>query len=209
MYFLNRNTAGEMLAEELASYKNDVKNVVYALPRGGVILWSVVAKALWAPLDLIIPRKIGHPYNPEYAVCAVTENGPIICDESEKKYLDSMWLDHEVNKQRQEAKRRRERYLQWRDHIVATGKRAILVDDGVATGLTMRAALSALKKEHPAEIIVAVPVCPSDVLAMLEREARVVVLDDAKDFLGSIGAYYGSFPQVGDEEVISILSKKS
>jgi len=73
----------------------------------------------------------------------------------------------------------------------------------------MRAALSALKKEHPAEIIVAVPVCPSDVLAMLEREARVVVLDDAKDFLGSIGAYYGSFPQVGDEEVISILSKKS
>ncbi|MBI3337362.1 MAG: phosphoribosyl transferase [Candidatus Staskawiczbacteria bacterium] len=209
MFFaINRQEAGKLLAKELHDYKG-TDTVVYALPRGGVVLGFQVAKALNVPLDIIITRKIGHPDNPEYAVCAVTEEGESVCNEFEKSLLDPVWLKKEMEKEQEEALRRRKTYLGDRKHIAAHGKTAIVVDDGIATGLTIFAAIQALKKEKPKKIIVAVPVAPHDMALKLRKEVDdVVTLEDTDNYLGSVGAYYGDFPQVGDQEVIELLESK-
>ncbi len=205
--FADRIDAGRQLAQALAKYRA-ADAVVYALPRGGVVLGYEVATALGAPLDLAIARKIGHPHNPEYAVCAVTEDGPLICDEAELGFLDKVWLAEAVERERQEAKRRRAAYLTGRSRISPAGKTAILVDDGIATGLTIRAALASLRKEKPAKVVVAVPCAGADVTAMLRREAdEVIVLTNEEEYQGAVGAYYEKFPQVTDAEVIALLAK--
>lgn len=208
MYFKDREEAGRLLARALRKYKNkDV--VVYALPRGGVVIGVEVARELHAPLDLIIPRKIGHPHQPEYAIAAIAENGHIVGEREELKLVDQKWLKDEVENQRREAKRRREKYLQGKAEIPVEGKIAILVDDGIATGLTMRAGIMELKHRHPKEIVVAVPVVSKTIAALLRKEAggEVVALDTPSDgaFLGAVGAYYGEFFPVEDEEVIEML----
>lgn len=203
---VNRQDAGRLLAKELSGYKNNVV-VIYALPRGGVVLGFEIAKELGLPLDVVITRKIGHPDNPEYAVCSVTEEGDLYCNEYEKSFLNSEWLKEEVEKEKKEAQRRKNVYLKGKEHISAKGKTAIIVDDGIATGLTMFAAIKYLKKEKPKKIVVAVPVAPHDTLEILKKEVNeVVVLEDAKRYLGSVGAYYRDFPQVSDQEVVKLLN---
>ena len=207
MHFVNRREAGKRLAEALRTYRGG-KTVVYALPRGGVPVGFEVAKELGAPLDLIISRKIGHPHYPEYAVCAVTEDGDLVCDEAERASLEPAWLEGAVEHGRAEAKRRREVYLAGRKHISARGRKAIVVDDGIATGLTMRAALQSLRKEHPKQLVAAVPVAPHDVVETLRSEAdAVVVLEGAEHYLGAVGAYYDDFSQVTDGEVAKLLGR--
>ena len=203
----DRRDAGVRLAKALARYDSE-DAVVYALPRGGVVLGDEVAKQLELPLALVIPRKIGHPENPEYAVCAVTEEGELVCNEEESSKLDPAWLKAAARREQEEAKRRRRTYGGTR--IPATDKLAIVVDDGIATGLTMRAAIRSLRAELPIEVIVAAPIAPHEVVEYLRGEADdVVVLDDSEPFLGAIGAYYDSFPQVSDEEVIGIMKKQA
>ena len=202
--FADRRDAGVRLAKALARYDSE-DAVIYALPRGGVVLGDEVAKQLELPLALVIPRKIGHPENPEYAVCAVTEEGELVCNEEESSKLDPTWLKAAAKREQEEAKRRRAAYSGTR--ISASGKLAIIIDDGIATGLTMRAAIRSLRHELPSEIIVAAPIAPHEVVEYLRGEADdVVVLDDSEPFLGAIGAYYRSFPQVTDEEVIRIMA---
>ena len=203
--FQDRQEAGQLLAEKIAEL--DFKNaVVYALPRGGVVLGLEVAKKISAPLDLVIARKIGHPQNPEYAICAITEDGQMTCNEEEKKSVDPRRLEESAKKEMEEAKRRRNLYLKGRPHILATGKKAIIVDDGIATGLTIIAAVKYLKKENPSKIIVAVPVAPKDAVLEMKRYAdQVVALESPEKYLGAVGAYYRDFPQVSDQEVIAIL----
>jgi len=205
MRFANRQDAGRRLAKALEIYKGrDL--VIYALPRGGVILGFEIAKELGAPLDIVFSKKIGHPLNPEYAVCAITEEGDMFCNESEKSLLDPEWLKKEAEKQRREIIRRRTVYLGSRKRIKATGKIAIIVDDGIATGLTIKAAIKFLSKENPKKIIVASPVAPHDIVEELKKEANgIVVLEDAKNYLGAVGAYYDDFPQVTDKEIIELL----
>lgn len=203
VHFEDRRDAGMRLAKALARYDSE-DAIIYALPRGGVVLGDEVAKQLELPLALIIPRKIGHPENPEYAICAVTEEGELVCNEEEASTFDPVWLKGAAHRERKEAMRRRATYGGAR--LPATGKIAIIVDDGIATGLTMRAAIRSLRKELPSEVIVAAPIAPHDVVEYLRGEADdVVVLDDSEPFLGAIGAYYDSFPQVSDEEVIEIM----
>lgn len=209
MRFRDRKEAGKLLAAALSEYKGK-KVVVYALPRGGVVTALEIAKYLDAPLDLIIARKIGHPDNPEYAIAAVAENGHMLGTEKELTSIDAMWLAEEIKKQRREAKRRREKYLKGRKEVSVKGKIAILVDDGVATGLTMRAGIVELRHRGPKEIIVAVPVVPQSTAEILKSEAdRLVALSTPSDFefLGSVGAYYDEFLPVEDEEVITILKR--
>lgn len=195
------------LAKALARYDSD-DAVVYALPRGGVAIGAEVAKQLELPLSLVIPRKIGHPENEEYAVCAVTEDGELVCNEEESNALDPAWLTAAKKREQKEAKRRRAAYGGAR--IPATGKLALIVDDGIATGLTMRAAIRSLRKELPSEVVVAAPVAPREVVEYLRDDADdVVVLDDSEPFLGAIGAYYDSFPQVSDAEVIALMQQAS
>jgi len=194
-----------LLAQQLIQYRGQ-EAVVYALPRGGVVLGFEVAQFLHIPLDLVIARKIGHPDNPEYAVCAVTEEGEPFCNEKERAVLDSSWLEKEIKKEREEARRRRKTYLEGQKHRSARNKIAIVVDDGVATGLTLRSALRSLRQEQPRELLVAVPVAPHELINILRAEADgVIILKNERNYLGAVGAYYQNFPQVSDEEVIELL----
>lgn len=209
MRFTDRQDAGRRLAEALAKYRgSDV--VVYALPRGGVVAGSEIARALGAPLDLIITRKIGHPLQPEYAIAAIGENGSMLGTARELEAADTRWLEEEKNRQQQEIRRRHKTYLGGREAIPAEGKIAILVDDGIATGLTMRVGILELKHRHPEKIVVAVPVAPASIADLIRSEAdELVALDIPADseYLGAVGAYYDDFPQVTDREVIGFLEK--
>lgn len=205
MRFRDRRDAGRRLSEMLRSFRGE-DAVVYALPRGGVVLGSEIAKELDAPLEVIIVRKVGHPQNPEYAVCAVAEDGTTLCNEEEKQRIDPQVLDELIESARMEAKRRRVAYLKDREQIDPRGRIAILVDDGVATGLTLRAAIRELKKKGPKEVVVAVPVAPSDAAQEISREAdEFIALEIPRFYLGAVGAYYDEFEQVGDEEVRELL----
>jgi len=209
MLFRNRVDAGKRLATLLAEKYAGGDGVVYALPRGGVPLGLEVAHALDMPLDLIIPRKIGHPGNPEYAICAVTEQGETLCDEREQTLVDKDWLAHRVRAEVAEAKRRRQCYLADRTPVPVKGKLAIVVDDGIATGLTMCAAIRDLKSRRPGRIVVAIPVVPADTAAVLQTEADDVVAILVEPFYrGSVGSYYLDFPQLSDEEVIALLGEQ-
>ena len=205
MRFANRVEAGARLAAALAAYR-DADTVVLALPRGGVVVGAQVARALGAPLDLVIARKVGHPGNPEYALCAVTEDGEAVCNEAERARVDPDWLDSAIAREREEAARRRRRYLADRAPIPLAGKTVVLVDDGIATGLTMRAAIRQVRAQHPRRVVMAIPIIPPDTAERLSAEVDVVVaLDIPSIFLGAVGAYYDDFSQVTDDEVIHLL----
>jgi predicted phosphoribosyltransferase len=206
VYFRNRIDAGQRLARLLDKYK-DRDAVVYALPRGGVPVGKEVARALNCPLDLIIVRKIGHPWNPEYALGAVAEDGPLVVNESELARVDRQWFEAEKHRQLQEARRRRELYLRGKEPISAAQKIAILVDDGIATGSTMLVAVKKVKQEKPARIVVAVAVSPKDTAQRFAAEVdEFVAVTIPEFFLGAIGYYYEDFSQVSDEEVIALLT---
>lgn len=203
--FIDREDAGRRLAEKLSSYRGK-DAVILALPRGGVVIGYEVARALNLPLDIVVVRKIGHPANPEYAICAVDEKGSFLCNEAEIKSVDQSWLKEEILRQKNEALRRIEVYRGGRNSEEIGGKIIILVDDGIATGLTIRAAIKSIRKQNPKELVVAVPVVPHDTVIELRKEAdMVIVLDDDPSYLGAVGAYYNYFPQVSDEEVIELL----
>ena len=207
MHFNDRKQAGQLLASALDEYKNG-GTVVYALPRGGVVLGAEIAKKLGAPLDLVIPRKIGHPDQPEYGICAVTEDGHLVCSKEEIARIDPAWLTTQVQKEQSEAKRRADTYLTNRPRAQAQGKTAVIVDDGVATGLTMLAAIEEIKDRNPERVILATPVIPSDVAQRLKRYVDdMIALDVPVLYMGAVGAYYDNFEQVEDQEVIKLLEE--
>jgi len=207
MRFTNRRAAGKLLAEKLEKHKGE-DAVIYALPRGGVVLAAEIARHIGASLDLIISRKIGHPLQPEYAIAAITEDGQMVVNQQELSEVSDAWLKKETEAQKKEASRRRHLYLKGRPHINANSKVAIIVDDGIATGFTMKAAILQLKKENPSKLVVAIPVTPRSTAEALRKEAdEVVALDIPSDYnyLGAVGAYYDEFYQVTDRQVIEIL----
>jgi predicted phosphoribosyltransferase len=205
MHFKDRKHAGRQLANALKAYRRkDV--VVYALPRGGVVLGIEVAKHLGAKFGLLIPRKIGHPNNPEYAVAVVGESGEVAVNPLEKGVEKEPWFEAAVKRELAEARRRREVYLSGQMPPKATGKICIIVDDGLATGLTMQAAVKDLKKQKPKKIIVAVPVAPAEAVKNIgELVDEAVVLYVPAGFFSSVGAFYQDFDQVTDEEVVSLI----
>ncbi|NTW72772.1 MAG: phosphoribosyl transferase, partial [Eubacteriaceae bacterium] len=174
MIFIDRQDAGRKLAGALEGYKGE-EVIVYALPRGGVVLGVEIAKRLGVPLDLIIARKIGHPYNSEYAICAIAEEGPPVCNKSEADRVDPIWLKEEIELGRKEIRRRREKYLGGMIRKSVEGKTAIIVDDGIATGLTMFAAIDELKSRKPKKIVVAIPVTPYDTAQRLKQKVDELV----------------------------------
>lgn len=205
--FYDRYDAGNYLASKLKKY-TDANAVVYALPRGGVVTGMVVAQKLRIPLELLITRKIGHPLNIERAICAITEEGDRICDDLGLCGVDSDWIEVESMKQQGEILRRRIMYKESNSVLSAYGKTAILVDDGIATGLTMKAAIYAIKKQNPRKVVVAVPVAPSEVVRQLEALVdEVVIVKVDTQYLGAVSSYYTHFPEVSDREVTSCLKK--
>lgn len=210
MPFRNRTQAGRRLAAALAPYAGrDV--VVLALPRGGAPVAAEIALALGAPLDLVLVRKIGVPFHEELAMGAVADAGGL-CTVRNEDVIRMVGVDEETfaaarEAQIQEIARRRGAYLNNRARAEVAGRVAIVVDDGVATGATTRAALRAVRRQGPAELVLAVPVAPTDTLADLRDEVdQIVCLEDHGAF-GSIGAYYEDFRQVSDAEVMAILAR--
>jgi predicted phosphoribosyltransferase len=210
MPFIDRTDAGQQLAKALARYK--VKQpVVLALPRGGVPVAAKVAAALDAPLDLILVRKIGAPFQPELAMGAVVDGiEPIIVRNEDVIRLSGV-SESEFNairdEQLAEIERRRKLYLGDRPHPQIAGRTVIVVDDGVATGATTRAALRATRMRKPSKLVLAVPVAPTESLKALRDEAdEIVCLEDYEEF-GAIGLFYSDFRQVSDTEVIELLAR--
>ncbi len=209
MIFANRAEAGRLLAEALSPYK-DQEVVVYALPRGGVVTAVEIGRRLNAPVDLVIVRKIGHPSEPEYAIAAVAEDGHMLGSERELAAVDPEWLEREKERHQKEAKRRRETYLRGRSAIPVEGKVAILVDDGVATGLTMRVGILELRHRHPKKLIVAVPFLPKSTADRIRPQVDELValhIPEDSEYLGAVGAYYEDFSPVEDEEVIALMGR--
>jgi putative phosphoribosyl transferase len=208
MPFRNRAEAGRKLAVALAGYK--VKEpTILALPRGGVAVAAEVAAALDAPLDLILVRKVGVPFQPELAMGAIADGGGSIIvrnhDVIEHVGIDEAEFRTVCDAEFAEIERRRERYLGDRERAKVAGRTVIVIDDGIATGATTRAALRAIRVRNPKRFVLAVPVAPSDSLTELRREADDMVCLEVDSVFGAIGLYYRDFRQVSDEEVIEIL----
>jgi putative phosphoribosyl transferase len=210
MPFRNRTDAGRRLAAALSGYRGQ-SVVVLALPRGGVPVAAEVAEELDASLDLVLVRKIGVPGHEELAMGAVADAGePITVRNSDVMSMlavDEAVFDAERRRQLVEIERRRDAYLAGAEPLNLSGRVAIVVDDGVATGATTRAALRAVRARGPSQVVLAVPVAATDSLANLAQEADAVVcLEDYSDF-GAIGIYYADFRQVSDDEVVEILGR--
>lgn len=207
MFFKDRQEAGRYLAEKLSKYQGE-NVVIYALPRGGVETAVEISNYLKAPLQLIIARKICHPFNPEYAIAAVSQSGQLVVNPSEMQEVDREWFGHEMENQKNEIKRRKRLYLGERKTISPKGKVAILVDDGVATGLTLRVGISELRHLGAEKVIVAIPFAPKLSADIIKNECDDLVainIVPEGEFLESVGAYYKNFEQVSDERVIELL----
>src|SRR6202051_3720776 len=210
MPFRNRYEAGRRLAVALAGYK-EKEPTILALPRGGVAVAAEVAAALDAPLDLILVRKVGVPFQPELAMGAVADGGgsTIVRNEDviEHVGIDEAEFKALCDAELAEIERRRERYLGNRERAEVAGRTAIVIDDGIATGATTRAALRATRMRNPKWLVLAVPAAPSDSLTELRREADDIVCLEDHPMFGAIGFYYHDFRQISDEEVIEILHR--
>ncbi len=207
--FNDRREAGQLLARRLAHLKGK-EAVVLALPRGGVVVGYEVAQALQAPLDILVARKLGAPGDPELAIGAVAEG-----DQPQSVLLNQAlmaalgvspeYLRSEVARQLQEISRRQAAYRGGLAAAEVEGRTALLVDDGIATGASTRAALRALRRRGPKKIVLAVPVAPSDTVRVLRPEVEeLVCLEEPEPFL-SVGSHYLRFEQTTDEEVVALL----
>jgi predicted phosphoribosyltransferase len=209
MYFKNRKDAGIQLAHLLKEYIGQ-EVVVFALPRGGIIPAEEIANFLHAPLSLILAHKIGHPFQPEYAIAAISESGHLVGSSAELHAANEAWLERAKMKEMEEIKRKRKIYLADKKDIPLEGKIAMIVDDGVATGLTMQVGILELRDRNPKKIIVVVPVVPRSTATRLQNMADDLVaveIPDDYEFRGAVGAYYDEFYQVEDAEVIKILKR--
>lgn len=207
--FADRRAAGRALAERLAGLQGP-ETVVLALPRGGLPVADEIARALRAPLDIVLVRKVGMPGNPELALGAIAGPGgeTMVVNEDLVRFygIDAATIAAAAAPQRAELDRRR---ALWGGRLQAgalAGKTVVLVDDGIATGATMRAAIAAVRADRPARVIVAAPVAPPEVVASMERLAdQVICLHVPREFM-AVGLHYASFPQLEDDEVRRILA---
>ena len=207
-YFSDRVEAGKRLASALEDSAGK-KAIVLAIPRGGVVVGFEIAKALDLPLDVIIPRKIGAPDNPELAIGAVTEDGTMILDESLIKYIGvpQDYIKEESERQKSEIERRLRFYRQNEPYPRLEGLEVIVVDDGIATGSTMKAALASVKNRGAKTVTVAVPVAPPSTVMELKKKADRVVCLYTPEYFQAIGQFYADFSQTTDEEVIELLKQ--
>ncbi len=204
MVFTDRRDAGRHLAAAL-DHLRDQDPVVLAVPRGGVVVGREVAERLGAPLEVIVPRKLRAPYNPELAIGAVAEGGAAVLDEMSHG-VSAAYLEQETEAQRAEIARRVKAYRGGRPLPSLAGRTVIVLDDGIATGATLIAALRAVRAMDPAHLVAAVPVAPPESVARMAREADEVVCLSAPEFFQAVGQFYEDFAQVDDAEVVALLS---
>ncbi|HEY3257780.1 MAG TPA: phosphoribosyltransferase [Gemmatimonadaceae bacterium] len=207
--FRDRFEAGRTLAGRLGKYAGRDDVIVFGLPRGGVPVAFEVAHGIGAPLDVFIVRKIGVPWHEELAMGAIASGGVRLIDENLVRQLGLTADDVEqvVEQEQRELERRERQYRGDRPFPDVTGRTGILVDDGLATGASMRVAVAALRQEHPARIVVAVPIAPPDTCATLREEADDVVCALTPEPFYAVGLWYKDFTQTTDEEVHDLLTE--
>lgn len=210
MIFVDRAEAGRLLARELLERRptlRDMKPIVLAIPRGGVAVGRAVARELGAPLDIFLARKLGAPGQEELGIGAVAPGGIRVLDEELVAALrvPPEYIEQVTERERAELERRLERYREGRAAPEIAGRAVILVDDGLATGVTARAALAALRVEHPAALLFAAPVCSLEGAAALRAEGHDVVCVAAPPDFRGVGEWYQEFEQLTDEDVVTLL----
>lgn len=225
MIFRDRQHAGELLRRPLVSLLGDESPtadppIVLGLPRGGVVVAAEVSHALHAPLDVLIVRKIGAPWQPELALGAIAMIGGgsggagasagAVETVLNRETIDALgigedFIKQEVEAETAEARRRSDRFRASRPPINVAGRVVVVVDDGIATGATVKAALHAIRRQKPRRLILAIPVAPPDVVHELRSEVDDLICLSSPDFFSSVGGAYRDFAQTSDEEVVSLL----
>jgi predicted phosphoribosyltransferase len=209
MRFRDRQEAGQLLAQALTFLRGKKDVIVLGIPRGGVVVATEVARAIGAPLDVYITRKIGAPYNPELAIGAMASSGDVVLDEV---LMGSLGVSHEyiqdeTARQRREIERQLRKYRGNQPDQKLEGKTVLLVDDGIATGATTLAAIRALKKHKLAELVLAIPVGPPDAIARLREEVDGLICLHTPQVFWAVGAFYEAFDQTSDEQVVRLLQE--
>lgn len=209
MYFKDRLEGGEKLVPKLSKYRNDPNALVIGLPRGGVVTAFAVAKGLNLPLDVVCPRKIGAPQNPELAIGAITETGEGIFDERIIHLLgvSNDYIRRTVEKEKLTAQKRLSLFRKNRPPLSVEGKTVILVDDGIATGATMKAAIKSAQAAGANAIVVAVPVAPPETADEIATLVDELVCLATPPLFEAVGQFYMDFSQTEDEQVVELLSK--
>jgi putative phosphoribosyl transferase len=205
--FDDRRDAGRQLAHAARGYAVE-DPVVLALPRGGVPVGYEVAKALGAPMDLVFVRKIGAPGHPEYGIGAVVDGDPpqvVLNDVARQLGIPAAYVEEQKRRELQEIERRRRAYLGDREPLAVKGRTVIVVDDGIATGGTVRASLRALRGAEAGRLILAVPVAAADTIESLRSEADEILCLATPEPFYAVGLYYRDFDQTSDEEVVRLL----
>lgn len=201
--FKNRTEAGRELAVTLAEFRG-TNAIILALPRGGIVVGAEIARELKLPLDIIVTRKIGTPENEEYAIGAIDVDGEGIWSDAEVEIIDKEWLEKKVTDEKKEALRRLHFYRGARGALNIAGQTAIIVDDGIATGYTMKAAVRYAEKLGSRKIVIAAPVAPTSVENDLKKNYDTRILETTV-FFSSVGQWYEDFKQVSDKEVVALL----
>ncbi len=209
--FANRRAAGRQLSERLQHLRQK-RPLVLALARGGVPVGFEIAAGLGAPLDIVLVRKIGVPWQPELALGAVVDGADpqvlINEDLAAELAIDRSYITSEAARQLEEIERRRKIYLGDSPPVQLAGRTVIIVDDGIATGSTVRAALRAVRKAGAGTIVLAVPVAPEDTLQQLRAEVDQIVCLDTPNPFFAVGAHYSEFPQLADTDVVELLEQR-
>lgn len=203
--FTNRVDAGEQLAGLLVGYREDPSAIVLGIPRGGVIVARRVADALGAPLDVAVSAKVGAPGNPEYAIGAVAADGEVVVNPSAGYSAREVAVLSGAAFEKVHAQ-----LALWREgrqELDLAGRTVLLVDDGLATGLTARATLGWLHRQGAAKVVLAVPVAPPETVATLSKEADEIVVVETPAGFSAVGQFYGEFGQTSDEEVRAALAR--
>jgi putative phosphoribosyl transferase len=210
MHFRDRVEAGQLLARELSWLRDEKSVIVLGVPRGGVVVANEVAKALHAPLDVYITRKLGAPHNPELAIGALASDGSAFLDPDAMRSpgVTDEYVQSEIARQRKEIARRMTSYRGARPAPDLHDKTVVLVDDGVATGATVLASLRAIRQHRPKQLILAVPVGAADSIASLQKEADRVICLYSPEVFWAVGSFYSDFHQTLDEEVIQMLAQR-
>jgi predicted phosphoribosyltransferase len=208
MTFRNRHHAATLLAERLAEYRGQ-RPLVLAIPRGAVPMAATIAEALGGDVDVVLVRKLGAPGQPELAIGAVDETGRVSLVHTAKDLgVTDAYIAREVDAQTKTIRARRSLYTPIHPPIDPAGRVAIVVDDGIATGATMLAALAAVREQRPATLVAAMGVAPADVLLRIQDLVDRVVCLETPDVMFAVGEFYREFPSVTDEEVVEILKQR-
>ncbi len=207
--FVDRENAGRALAHKLLKYKGIPDLLIIGLPRGGVVVAFEVARALQAQMDVFIVRKLGAPYQPELAMGAVAEGGILLLNDAVVKYLSisKEFIDQTAKEQMVELERRQKLYRGDREMTKIAGRTVIVVDDGLATGATMKVAVRALKRKEPSKLVIAVPLGAFSTCSELKKEADELICLMTPEPFSAVGSWYENFEQTTDQQVRELLQK--